>query len=75
MVRAGSSVEGTSARASGSRRVYRESQAKATLSVATVKQIATAVAPFGVILAVTFGIQFISWFSMFHNDIFMIIWK
>lgn len=65
MVRADSSVP--SARASRSRRVYRESQANATLSAATVKQIATSVAPFGVLLAVTIGIQFISQFSMFHT--------
>ncbi|PNX62011.1 hypothetical protein L195_g029028, partial [Trifolium pratense] len=56
---AGSSVEG---RASGSRRVYRESQANASLSVASVKQIATSVAPFGVLLAFTLGIQFIAKF-------------
>lgn len=51
-------AEGTSARASGSRRVYRESQADATLSVASVKQIATNVAPFGVFLALTIGTHY-----------------
>lgn len=52
-------AEGTSARASGSRRVYRESQADATLSVASVKQIATNVAPFGVFLALTIAYSYL----------------
>jgi len=57
VVRASSSVEGTRPRAAGSRRVYRQSQAEAPLSSAPVKQIANAVGPFAVLVALTFGIQ------------------
>jgi hypothetical protein len=75
VVRAGSSVEG---RASGSRKVYRESQTDASVSVASVKQIATSVAPFGVVLALTLGIQFIAkffyfFFFVFYNTSFAIL--
>ncbi|TKY69801.1 NLRC3 protein [Spatholobus suberectus] len=53
VVRASSSVEGTRARATGSRRVYRQSQANAPLSSAPVKQIANFVAPFAAFFALT----------------------
>ncbi|WVY98447.1 hypothetical protein V8G54_030598 [Vigna mungo] len=54
-VRFGSVVmEGTHPRATGSRRVYRQSQASAPLSSAPLKQIANVVGPFAVLVAVTF---------------------
>ncbi|KAG5067965.1 hypothetical protein JHK85_000342 [Glycine max] len=54
VVRASSSVEGSRARAGGSRRVYRQSQANAPLSSAPVKQIANVVAPVAAFFALTF---------------------
>ncbi|XP_040860990.1 NLR family CARD domain-containing protein 3 isoform X1 [Glycine max] len=56
VVRASSSVEGSRARAGGSRRVYRQSQANAPLSSAPVKQIANVVAPVAAFFALTFVI-------------------
>lgn len=50
-------MEGTHPRATGSRRVYRQSQASAPLSSAPLKQIANVVGPFAVLVAVTFGIS------------------
>jgi len=65
-------AERTSARASGSRRVYRESVADATLSVASVKQIATNVAPFGVFLALTIGIHHLIHYVVFSCFVMLI---
>ncbi|XP_027360416.1 NLR family CARD domain-containing protein 3 isoform X4 [Abrus precatorius] len=56
VVRASSSVEGTPARATASRRVYRQSQTNAPLSNAPVKQIGNFVASVGAFFALTFVI-------------------
>lgn len=55
---ASSRAEGGSRRSASVRRVYRQSQAESSLSLAPVKQFASNVAPAGVFLAVTFGIVF-----------------
>ncbi|KAL1355228.1 hypothetical protein HN51_007280 [Arachis hypogaea] len=53
VVKASSSVEGTPARSTGSRRVYRRSQATAA-PIAPLKRVADFVAPFGLIFAISF---------------------
>lgn len=53
-----SRAEGGSRRSAASRRVYRQSQSESSLTLAPVKQFASYVAPAGMFLAVTFGINF-----------------
>lgn len=54
----------------GTHRVHRQSQATASPSIATVKQIANTVAPFGIFFALTFGIHCTILLSCSHSVLF-----